>query len=313
MKEDQLTVVEDGRGDSTNQGSDRREGDLRLIKPEIADVAKVVGYALLVAFFLKFFVIEAYRIPSSSMENTLFAGDLLLVNKFIYGATTPRYVPFTDIQLPLLRLPALATPDRGEVIVFESPVWKDDPGQTVTVFVKRCIALPGDTLRVMRNEVFVNGARASFLPQLKGEKMAPFPQGSVDAGNHPNEAQFGADNFGPVVVPWAGQLIDVSVSTIDQWLQFIEREGYSIRVEGSSVLIDNVPSTTYTVRNNYYFTMGDNRKNSFDSRFWGFVPEDLIIGKAMIVYWSWDKSTADESFLTRLGAIRWGRIGTIVE
>src|SRR5262245_760528 len=88
------------------------------LKDAVREYARIAAVTLLFALFLKFFVIEAFRIPTTSMEQTLYVGDFLLVNKFIYGAKTPRYLPLTGIPLPSLTLPALKNPDRGDVVVF---------------------------------------------------------------------------------------------------------------------------------------------------------------------------------------------------
>src|SRR5512135_1048617 len=124
--------------------------ELTTKKRRAADLTRaaleIVALTLLAALFLKFFIVEAYRIPTSSMENTLMAGDFVLVNKFIYGARTPRYIPFTWIRLPHVQLPAVYPPRRGDIVVFEFPENNADrsPHEAVN-YVKRCIALPGDT------------------------------------------------------------------------------------------------------------------------------------------------------------------------
>ncbi len=312
MGEEEMTVGVEGKQNVAGQEHEKRTNSPAGLRHQIRDYAKVVGFTLLIALFLKFFVIEAYRIPTASMEHTLYAGDFLLVNKFIYGAKTPRYIPLTEIPLPFYTLPALSKPVRGDIVIFESPVWREDPSNGITNFVKRCIALPGDTVRIVGGSVFVNGRRVLLPPQAKQEKRIPSPPGFVDSRIYPKGAPFSADEYGPIVIPYAGQVAKLSDSKVDSWIQLIEREGHSVRVEDDTVFVDGNSSTSYTVGNNYYFMMGDNRRNSFDSRFWGFVPERLIIGKAMIVYWSWDQSAPNESFLSRLGAIRWSRIGSII-
>ena len=264
---------------------------------EIREYAKIAGFTLLVALFLRFFVIEAYRIPTASMEQTLYVGDFLLVNKFVYGARTPRYVPLTDVPLPSFTLPALKRPDRGDVVVFESPAWKEDPSNGITNFVKRCVGLPGDTVQIVHGFLSVNGKRVPLPPGAKQRKWIPSSPGYADPRIYPRGAPFSADEYGPVVVPWAGRVVTLSSHTIDSWSQLIGREGHTVNVKNDVVLIDGNPSQSYTVGENYYFMMGDNRSNSLDSRFWGFVPEHLIIGKAMLVYWSWDQTASSDSFL----------------
>jgi signal peptidase I len=273
-----------------------------------------IGATLVVALFLKVFVVEAFRIPSASMENTLRIGDFLFVNKFIYGAESPEYLPFTAVEIPHFRLPALTPPRRGDVIVFEYPGDRDETNPAHGInYIKRCIALPGDTLLIQNKMVLVNGrefllpayARLSgpsdFLPR---EPFSPiFPKGS----------SFNPDYYGPVIVPRKGMAVDISNGAIEGWQTFIEREGHRVGLgQDSTVLIDGMPSDRYTVERDYLFMMGDNRDNSLDSRFWGFVPEDNVVGKAMFVYWSWDTSIPLTSMGTKFAAIRWSRIGTLI-
>jgi signal peptidase I len=279
----------------------------------LADLAKILGITLAVAFFLKFFIIEAYRIPSASMEETLYAGDFLLVNKFIYGAKSPRYIPLTDIALPYFTLPALSSPSRGDVVVFESPVWRKEPGDGVVNYVKRCIGLPGDTVKISRGVVTVNSRIQPFPPRGKQEKVIPYPPGYADLRLFPRGSSFTQDDYGPVVVPHAGEEVRLSPENIDLWREVIQGEGHTLSVEGGDIRIDGRPATTYVVEQQYYFMMGDNRRNSLDSRFWGFLPEDLIIGRALLIYWSWDESLRATSLPGRLSSIRWDRIGTFVQ
>jgi len=125
-------------------------------------------FAALVAFFLKIFFLEAYRIPTGSMENTLLVGDFLLVNKFVYGSTTPRNIPFTDIRVPYFRFPALKDPKRGDVVVFDFPGNRDDlQSPEVVNYIKRLIAEPGDTLHIINKVVYVN--RQCFPHRLMEE------------------------------------------------------------------------------------------------------------------------------------------------
>ena len=278
------------------------------------EYAVTIAATLLLAFFLKTFVVEAFRIPSASMENTLRIGDFLFVNKFIYGAETPKYIPFTNIEIPHFRLPALVHPRRGDVIVFEYPGDRDEtkPERNIN-FIKRCIAIPGDTLFIQNKTVFVNGREFHLPAHAPNTPPSVFhPRESVDM-MFPKGSSFNPDYYGPIVVPYKGMVLDISNGSIEQWQTFIEREHHRVDVDQSGmVTIDEVPTTQYIVERNYLFAMGDNRDNSLDSRFWGFVPEDNIIGQAMFVYWSWDPSTPVSSVAGKISAIRWSRIGTLI-
>jgi signal peptidase I len=171
-------------------------------------------WALVLTLFLRAFVIQAFRIPSASMQDTLLIGDFLFVNKFEYG---PK-IPFTHFRLPGLRAPR-----RGDVIVFQFP---QDPTKD---FIKRCIATGGETLEVRNKQVYVDGKPLH-------EPYAIHTDPSVRPAGYDYR-----DNFGPVTVT-KGQM----------------------------------------------FMMGDNRDNSNDSRYWGQLEMDLVKGRAMFIYWSWD-------------------------
>lgn len=278
------------------------------------DYAATVAATLVLAFFLKTFVVEAFRIPSASMENTLRVGDFLFVNKFIYGAETPKYLPFTNVEIPHVRLPALLHPRRGDVIVFEYPGDRDEtkPARNVN-FIKRCIAVPGDTLLIRNKTVFVNNRE--FLPPAHSPHTPPsdfLPREAVDM-IFPRGSTFNPDYYGPIIVPFKGMVVDISNGSIEQWQTFIEREGHRVSADVTGmVTIDGAAAAEYVVERDYLFTMGDNRDNSLDSKYWGFVPEENIVGKAMFVYWSWDTSASAGSFADRISAIRWSRIGTLI-
>jgi signal peptidase I len=228
------------------------------------DWAKSLGVALILALMIKTSVVEAYKIPSSSMEQTLLVGDFLLANKFVYGMRLP--IPFTDIKLP-----ALADPEPGDIVIFKYP---NDPSQN---YIKRCIATEGQTVEIKDKKVYVDG------------KYVPLPPHGQYMDNR-------------IIPPGSG----------DSW-------GYRIR--------DNMPAKQ--VPPGMLFMMGDNRDNSQDSRFWGFLDRRLVLGKAMIIHWSWANddnapraSLSDPFSYVKLVAyniyhlperVRWRRIGDIIK
>ncbi len=240
--------------------------------------------AVIVAVLLRTFVVEACYIPSRSMENTLLAGDFILVSKIIYGATTPRTVPFTHITLPYLRLPWLSQPEKGDIIAFTLP-WRTFGGNRNVSYVKRCVGTPGDTVRVQGGVLYVNNVQLS-LPGALG-----------------NSAE--GENFGPVYVPRKNDSIALDSTSIHTWQTVIEREGHVVQVINNNVVIDANAHTLYTFKHDYYFMMGDNRNNSVDSRDWGVVRDDLILGKAFVIYWSLNDGQS-------LNHIRWSRLGHIL-
>jgi signal peptidase I len=193
----------------------------------VKEYAEALIIALVLALFIRTFVVQAFKIPSESMLQTLQVGDHLLVNKFIYGIK----IPFTGRTL----IP-VSSPHFQDIIVFEYP---EDPSKD---FIKRVIGVPGDTVELRGGVLFRNGE------EVKEPYLARLP---------PKAFTMHLAEYGPVAVP-----------------------------EGK------------------YFVMGDNRNNSHDSRYWGFVDQSAILGKAWMIYWSWD---FDPSF-----TIRWGRLGHIV-
>jgi len=268
-------------------------------------------FAGLVAIILKIIFVEAYRIPTGSMENTLLVGDFLLVNKFIYGATTPRNIPFTQTRIPFFRLPALKEPDRGDVVVF------DYPGNTnelvsaeVTNYIKRLIGKPGDTIQIINKKLLVNSVEVPDPPDAKFNKNVT---SSTLLDIFPKGKPWNDDNYGPVIVPKMGDLIKITPDNIEDWKTFIRREGHTVRLTADNkVFIDEMENSSYKVEKNYYFMMGDNRNNSSDSRMWGFMPEDNIIGEAMIIYWSWNPDIPFNEFGRLFDSIRWDRIAKII-
>jgi signal peptidase I len=253
--------------------------------------------AALVATILRMFVVESYRIPTGSMEKTLLAGDFLFVNKFVYGAK----VPFTDINFPKVH-----DVRQGDIIVFKFPRDRS------LNYIKRCIALPGDKLEIRNQQVFINDKLFPLPPhaQFIGTKMPP---GIPEFQIFPVMSDFNKDNYGPIRIPRKGEVIALNARTLPLFRDLIAYEGHTVSLVGEQVFIDGAAAERYTVDRNYYFAMGDNRDNSLDSRYWGFLPESDLVGQAMMVYWSWDP---DLPMLfdpvEKIASIRWNRIGLVV-
>ena len=199
-------------------------------KSTVREYIEAILIALVLALFIRTFVVQAFKIPSGSMMNTLLIGDHILVNKFIYGVKNPfngnTWIPIT-------------TPERRDIVVFKYPV---NPTQD---YIKRVIGVEGDTIEIKNKTVIVNGE-----PQIEDYTIY-LDNKILPANIQPR------DNFGPITVP---------------------------------------PHSL--------FVMGDNRDNSYDSRYWKFVDLKAVKGKAFIIYWSWDK----ENF-----SVRWNRIGELVK
>lgn len=272
-------------------------------------------FAALAAFFIKTFLIETSRVPTGSMEKTILVGDFLFVNKFIYGSSSPRSIPFTNVALPYFTLPSIREPEHGDIVVFEYPGDRDELIPTeITNYVKRCVGVPGDTVTIQDKVVFVNGKEALRPSNIQYINPYVNPQDVSNPRIFPNSSPFNEDNYGPLIVPGKGDVIPLSVENIEEWRTIIDREfgRRVVTVEGSIIMIDGAPVKSYELKQDYYFMMGDNRDDSADSRFWGFVPRDKIIGQAFMIYWSWDPNIPFSDFVQLLGSVRVGRIAKLV-
>ncbi|NTV68440.1 MAG: signal peptidase I [Chlorobaculum sp.] len=253
--------------------------------------------AALVATILRIFVVESYRIPTGSMEKTLLAGDFLFVNKFVYGAR----VPFTDINFPKVH-----DVRRGDIIVFKFPRDRS------LNYIKRCVGLPGDKLEIRNQQLSINGKLFPLPPhaQFIGTKMPP---GVPDDQIFPYMSDYNKDNYGPIHIPRRDDVISLNAKTLPLYRDLIAYEGHTVSLVGEQVFIDGAAANRYTVGRNYYFAMGDNRDNSLDSRYWGFLPESDMVGQAMMVYWSWDPDMNPIfDIVEKIASIRWNRIGLVV-
>lgn len=281
---------------------------------KLREYAGILLYTFLVALTLKLFFIEAFGVPTGSMEQTLLVGDFILVNKFEYGFRTPRTIPLTGIRIPQVKfLPGYHSVTRGDVVVFEFPGANDVlQHPSVVHYVKRCVGLPGDTIRIHSKLVYVNGLLVNPVSTTQfGSIMRE--QNEIEPGIFPKGLPFNRDFWGPIVVPKKGMDVEITTENLDQWRLFIEREGHSIRfTTDGSIEIDGKLTTNYTVDQDYYFMLGDNRDRSDDSRYWGFVPEKNIIGKAMLIYWSWDTFIPITKPVALIDSIRWDRIFRII-
>lgn len=262
-------------------------------------LAKALLVTIVVVLFLKTFVVEAFRIPSGSMENTLLVGDFLLVNKLAYGLKTPRYIPMTTKAIPSVAIPVFSGVRRGDVLVFEYPGKRSEVEANGPVyFIKRCVGLPGDTISIRSGQVNVNGR----------EVLLPMKAKMLDGMRYAS-----ATDYGPAIVPRKGDRISLTPASAGAWREFLEREHHRVDISADGrVLIDGEERMEYPVERNYFFVLGDNRSNSLDSRVWGFVPEDAIIGEAIFVYWSWNPGLSEDGSRATSGNIRWDRIGTLI-
>jgi signal peptidase I len=264
------------------------------MKKSFLETLKSLGFALVAVIILNSFVLASFQVPTGSMENTVMAGDFLFVNKFIYGGATPPTIPLLgilfgkEIEIPYFRTPGFRDPKKGDVIVFIFPGYREDAkAKEFQYYLKRCVATSGDTLTIIDKQVYINGEKFDD-PEGVIFSRSIEPAGYASPDIFPRGKDWNRDNYGPLRIPAKGDIIELSLDNIQEWFTFIRREGHDVQLRGSEILIDGEIATRYTVERDYVFGMGDNRDDSLDSRFWGFVPTEYVIGTPMIVYWSMD-------------------------
>jgi signal peptidase I len=265
---------------------------------------------LIVLAIIKGFFIDFYKIPTGSMEKTLLIGDYIMINKFSYVISTPHNIPFTEIDIPHINLLNIKKPAINDVIVFEFPGQLNEfyPPYPIN-FVKRLAGQPGDTVEIIDRVLYVN--KVPILnPSGNVFNTEIIKKGKKDPNLFALGKNWNIDNYGPVRVPKRGDIIELTHDNIGCWGNMINREleRKTVSTEGSVITIDGTPVKNYTIRKDYYFMLGDNREDSMDSRYWGFVPSDAIIGKALIVYWSWDPFISIVNFNELIKSIKWSRI-----
>ena len=367
-------------------------------------------FAVIAASFIRMFFIEAYTIPTSSMEKSLLVGDYLFVSKTAYGPKTPNTplsFPFVHNTMPLTkgtksylewikkpyhRLKGFGKIKNDDVVVFHFPegdtvalnvpaqsyyqlirmygrdrVWSDKrnfgdiisrPVDKCENYIKRCVGIPGDELKIENGQLFVNGKTQEKIPGMQfkyiirtngtmlnpkaleklniavddreysgeqyilpltdenAEKIKQFSNvvsieklidgpGNWEMNIFPSDKnyQWNVDNFGPITVPAKGATVQLTVDILPLYRRIISvYEGNKLEVNGSQIKINGEVAASYTFKMDYYWMMGDNRHNSADSRYWGFVPEDHVVGKAKFIWLSLDK---DKGFPSK---IRIGRM-----
>jgi signal peptidase I len=398
-------------GISEKENYIKPENRVKVVKSQLREWTDAIIFAVVAASIIRIFMIEAYTIPTSSMEKSLLVGDFLFVSKLSYGPkipNTPLAFPFVHhtmpmtkytksyvewVKWPFYRFPGLTSLKRGDAVVFNYPdgdtvalkmqnqgynslirqygrerVWNDKfnfgdivarPVDKRENYIKRCIALPGDTLQIIDQVVHINGKATDFpelsqfmyrvktdgnpinkrlisklditedvqvteegdqvltltaesaaklkqLPNVISVEKIIQPKGFWQPYIFPFDSTYdwNVDNFGPLYIPKAGATTQLTLANLPLYERIITAyELNSLEVKGGKIFINGKESTSYTFKLDYYWMMGDNRHNSADSRFWGFVPADHIVGKAVFVWLSLDnnKSLFD-------GKIRWGKL-----
>ncbi len=275
---------------------------------------KEAGIIFGIFIILNSFVFASFVVPTGSMEDTVLAGDFLFVNKFLYGGSTPRHIFYTNIRIPYFSVPGFRKVRPNDVIVFEFPGMRDEvKPREFHYYLKRCVALSGDTLEIRNRVLYINGIEFQRPKYMRTDPRPPMSAGQTDPRIFPKGMPWNEDNYGPLYIPGKGDTLFLDSGSFESWRVFIEREGSSaLMTREGNITIDGVATDHFIVRRNYMFGLGDNRNNSLDSRYFGLIPQDLLIGTPMIVYLSWDPYTSIVNIFEKLGSIRWNRFGKII-
>lgn len=276
------------------------------------------GALLLLCGVVQVFCFTSFKIPSDSMEPGLIGGDYIAVNKLVYGARLFDIFDAVDKkEVNIHRLPGVGKIERNDVVVFNFPYparWDSIGFDVMRYYVKRCVALPGDTFEIRKAQYRVRGVDVllgnvdgqSELAKLMEEEQ-DMKRWGVDVKGYPYDSIIGWDikEFGPLYVPKQGDEIAMNRTNGVLYRTLIEWEQkQKLSVKDGAFFLGSREITSYRFCKNYYFMAGDKVMNSQDSRYWGLLPEEFIVGKATFIWKSKELST---------GTIRWDRIWKRIE
>lgn len=275
-------------------------------------VSVIFFLAILFILFIiaRIFLFATFRIPSDSMEPTTIKGDVVWVCKPIIGARLFNiFKAIRGKDIDVYRLPGFSKIKRNDVLVFNFPYsewnkWDDMKMQLFDYYIKRCIAIPGDTLFI-HDGIYQIGNSNLIVGNLESQKKIM----RFDPKNIPDEQyitlpfdtvlKWNIREFGPFYIPGKNDSISMNRTNFLLYKKIIEWEqGAKLELRDKDVYINDVKLTGYCFKNNYYFMGGDNSMKSVDSRFWGLIPEDFIVGKASFIL---------SSYSSDLQKYRWNR------
>lgn len=267
---------------------------------------------MLIWIVVQVFFIASFRIPSNSMEPELTNGDYVLAEKLSIGARLFNiFSSMKGNQVAIYRFPGISKIHRNDVLVFNNPSSRANPDRVkmrlFKYYIKRCLALPGDTFLINRGIYQVNSSDLIIGNIDSQRSVASFDKGILFKENY-NTYPFDRDsiikwnilNFGPLYIPKKGDSIPMDRFHYILYRKIIEwEEEEMLQYRDSIIYLNNIPINGYRFKKNYYFMGGDNCINSEDSRYWGLLPEEYIVGKAWIIWKSVNPKTND---------IQWNRI-----
>lgn len=266
----------------------------------IVDIVFWIIIVAMIYILLRIFVFSTFTIPSNSMYPTLLPGDRVLVEKLSTGARIFDIFKAADGE----RVDISRTPHwhdgfgRGDVLVFNFPYsgrWDSIAMNYRRYYVKRCVGRPGDTVSIADFKYVVNGREEADSSGWSRRLIAFYPEDSIARAEEHGYTALDLDSvdnwtirdFGPLIVPAKGMSLNIDKSNCLRYKQIIEWEtGSDISMADDIVLLDGNPIGDYEFNENYYFVAGDFRLNSQDSRYWGLLPEQFIVGRAVLIYWS---------------------------
>lgn len=273
----------------------------------------IVALSILTWFFLQIFCFTTFNIPSDSMEPGMISGDRIVVNKLIYGARIFNINRALNREkFNIYRMPGLGSIKRNDIVVFNFPYPERHDSINFDImqyYVKRCVAVPGDTFEIKDAHYHVKGIKKQ-LGNVKFQDLlaSAFKEGTHEelyrivfkGYPHDTIVDWNMKDFGPLYIPRKGDKISMNRLNWALYRELIEWEqGVKLRFKDGKFYLGDKLINEYQFISNYYFVTGDKVMNSKDSRYWGMLPEEYIVGKATRIWYSEDRYT---------GEIRWKRV-----
>jgi len=267
-------------------------------KEKIIKEIKSWTFLILIAFVIKSSIFAAYYVPTGSMENTIMTGDFLIGYNFCYNIHTPDRIniPFTrkGFEIPRLQGRGLENIDQGDIVIFRAPC------DRAVNYVKRCVGLPGQNMKIINKKIYVDEMEFNNAENTRFARSKVYGNNLVNRGIFPY-GNGNEDNYHNIYIPAKGDTLFFDKHNFELIKNVAELSGDEIS--------ENNSKKYYIAKQNYYFMMGDNRDESYDSRFWGFVPENMVVGKPAIILSSFDFQQKGWNLLNR---IRWSRVGKLL-